>query len=268
MSEPDDKPKLATGLAVNTARAPSATSAAVIVSVIFSPASYASLSNAHASVLAVTARTVTTEVVTTVPAVSVIVAVPTFTPVTVATAPEYVTEATVASDDAAAVSVGVAVAFAFTSAPATVRVPVDPTAMFLFDAVTDIVVIVPTNLNDFVITIVPAVIVIVDVPVRPSEYRWNSESEPAAAATVTEGPRAAPPDETVSTAPAPDTATVTAFDPAVLMASNFAASWNCFTEIRATGVADAVPEAESVVESAVATEPAVVLMNAVAANRS
>ena len=39
MSEPDDNVKLATGLAVNAARAPSATPEAVIVSVIFSPAS-------------------------------------------------------------------------------------------------------------------------------------------------------------------------------------------------------------------------------------
>jgi hypothetical protein len=51
--------KLATGLAVNAARAPSATPVAVIVSVIFSPASYESLSNFHAIVGEVTGRTVT-----------------------------------------------------------------------------------------------------------------------------------------------------------------------------------------------------------------
>jgi hypothetical protein len=82
VSEPIDRLKLATGAAVNTARAPSATPVAVIVSVIFSPASYESLSKAHAIVGEVIGRTVTGTANVIVPLVSVIVVVPALTPVT------------------------------------------------------------------------------------------------------------------------------------------------------------------------------------------
>jgi hypothetical protein len=96
--------------------------------------------------------------------------------------------------------------------------------MFLFDAVTDIVVIVPRNVNVLTDEYVPIVVVTVAAPERPSANRYTLVVADVAAGITTAGPRTGLL-VAVPRAPAPVTVTVTACANVLLISVVASAVW-------------------------------------------